>query len=76
MIHPLYNTTIENAIHTDIPDQLYIMMSCLKFRVGRELESKVIDKFNLPLLRNITQHGTPNNVITKITETHIKQFFI
>ena len=73
MIHLLYNKTLETAVHTDLPDELYYMMGDMKFTISPELETNTVTKFDLPLLRNIAPNTTPNNRIVRITETYIKQ---
>ena len=72
MIHLLYNKIQQNAIHTDLPDELYYMMGDMKFTMSPELETSTVTKFDLPLLRNIAPNTTPNNRITQITETYIQ----
>ena len=73
MINLLYNKTLETAVHTDLPDELYSMMNTMKFTISPELETKIVTKFDLPFLRNIAPNTTPNNRITQTTENYIKQ---
>lgn len=76
MINLLYNKTLETAVHTDYPDELYYMMSYMKFTISPELETNTVTKFGLPFLRNIEPNTTPNNRITQITENYIKQLIV
>ena len=73
MINLLYNKNHVDAIHIDLPEELYSMMNTMKFTISPELETKIVTKFDLPFLRNIAPNTTPNNRITQTTENYIKQ---
>jgi len=64
MITPIL-PQIENTLKSELPDELYDMMSSMKFTVDRQLEPIIVRKFNIPVLTKISSNTTPVDYITR-----------
>jgi len=73
MITPV-SIQIENSMATELPNQLYNMMSSMKFTIDKNLETYSIGRFNIPELRNIGPHTTPVDHITRMTRRVIHSY--